>query len=182
MNSVVLLKNISNEAKREPLRLARIEEIKKSRDGTQRVVVVTHQNVSLNKKGEWVGNPITVERCVSDVILVDNALSESMLSPKLKAQNNEDSSDNQENMEIRGEIADRIKDENITGEEKVVTDDVQDEKVATDDIQDEKVKTESKKDEQVTNVIKSQRIQKQRMVIDPDQIGDCDDKQDLDYK
>ena len=62
INSVVLLKNIANEAKREPLRLARIEEIKESRDGTQRVVVVTYQNVSLNKKGEWVGNPVTVER------------------------------------------------------------------------------------------------------------------------
>ena len=41
INSVVLLKNVANEAKREPLRLARIEEIKKSKDGTQRVVVVT---------------------------------------------------------------------------------------------------------------------------------------------
>ena len=41
LNSVVLFKNIANEAKKEPLRLARIEEIKKSRDGTQRVVVVT---------------------------------------------------------------------------------------------------------------------------------------------
>ena len=99
INSVVLLKNIANEAKREPLRLARIAEIKESRDGTQRVVVVTYQNVSLNKKGEWVGNPVTVERCVSDVILVDNALNESMLNPKLKTQNNEDSSDNQENIE-----------------------------------------------------------------------------------
>ena len=54
INSVVLLKDIANEAKREPLRLARIEEIKKSRDGTQRVVVVTYQNVNLNKKGEWI--------------------------------------------------------------------------------------------------------------------------------
>ena len=54
INSVVLLKNIANEAKREPLRLARIEEIKKSRDGTQRVVVVTYHNTNLNKYGEWV--------------------------------------------------------------------------------------------------------------------------------
>ena len=41
INSVVLLKNIANEAKREQLSLARIEEIKKSRDSTQKVVVVT---------------------------------------------------------------------------------------------------------------------------------------------
>ena len=88
VNSVVLLKNISNEAETEPLRLARVDEIKKSRDGTQRVVVVTYQNVSINKKGNWVGNPVTVERCVSNVVLVDNALNESMLSPSSKMQIN----------------------------------------------------------------------------------------------
>ena len=70
----MLLKNISNEAKREPLTLARVNEIKKSRDGMQRVAVVTYQNVSIDKKGNWIGTPITVERCVSDVVLVDNAL------------------------------------------------------------------------------------------------------------
>ena len=110
INSVVLLKNISNEAKREPLRLARIDEIKKSRDGTQRVVVVTYQNVSLDKKGEWVGNLVTVERCVSDVILVDNALNESMLSPKSKMQNNKENSDDQEPIEERQETTARIRD------------------------------------------------------------------------
>ena len=97
VNSVVLLKNISNEAETEPLRLARVDKIKKSRDGTQRVVVVTYQNVSINKKGNWVGNPVTVERCVSDVVLVDNALNDSMLSPSSKMQTNrEQISNNQE--------------------------------------------------------------------------------------
>ena len=76
VNSVVVLKNISNEAKREPLRLARVNEIKKSRDGTPRVAVFTYQNVSIDKKGKWIGNPITVERCVSDVVFVNNALNE----------------------------------------------------------------------------------------------------------
>ena len=38
---------------------------------------------------------MTVERCVSDVILVDNALNESMLNPKLQIQNIQMSSDNQ---------------------------------------------------------------------------------------
>ena len=52
VNSVVLIWNIANEAKRERLKLARIEEIKKSRDNAQRVVVVTYHNVSINKKGE----------------------------------------------------------------------------------------------------------------------------------
>ena len=97
---MVLLKNIANEAKREPLKLARIEEIKESRDGTQRVVVVTYQNVNLNKKGEWIGNPVTVERCVSDVILVHNALNKSMLNPKLKIQNIQMSSNDQKKIQI----------------------------------------------------------------------------------
>ena len=95
INSVVLLKNIANETKREPLRLARIEEIKELRDDTQRVVVVTYHNIGLNKKDEWIGNPVTVERCVCDVVLVDNDLNESMLDPKLHTKNMRANSDNQ---------------------------------------------------------------------------------------
>ena len=82
VNSVVLIRNITNEAKGEPLKLARIEEIKKSRDDAQRVVVVTYHNISINKKGEWIGTPVTVERCVNDLVLVDDALDESMLNPE----------------------------------------------------------------------------------------------------
>ena len=51
VNSVVLIRNITNVAKREPLKLARLEKIKKSRDDAQRVVIVTYHNVSRNKKG-----------------------------------------------------------------------------------------------------------------------------------
>ena len=107
INSVVLLKNIAYKAKIEPLRLARIEEIKKSRDGTQRVVVVTYHDINLNKKGEWVGNPVTVERCVSDVVPVDNALNESMLNPKLQIVNIQTSSDIQSkgNCEVKTDEA-----------------------------------------------------------------------------
>ena len=44
-----------------------------------------------------------------------------------------------------------------------------------------KNRIESKK-EKVTEVRKSERIRKQRMTIHPDQLGDCDDTQDLDYR
>ena len=64
INSVVLLRNISNESKREPPKLARVYKIKKSRDGSQRVVTVTYHNTYVNRKGEWVGTPVEVERCV----------------------------------------------------------------------------------------------------------------------
>ena len=81
--SIVLIRNIGNEPKREPLKLARIEKIHDSRDGEQRIVTLTYTNVRLNKDGEWIGTPIQVDRCVNDLILVDNALNESMLNPKL---------------------------------------------------------------------------------------------------
>ena len=45
LNSVVLVRNIANEPKREPLKLARIEKIHDSRDNTQRVVTLTYHNV-----------------------------------------------------------------------------------------------------------------------------------------
>ena len=49
LNLVVLVRNIANEAKREPLKMARIDEIKESRDNVQRVVILTYHNVSKNK-------------------------------------------------------------------------------------------------------------------------------------
>ena len=43
--------------------------------------------------------------------------------------------------------------------------------------------TEDERTEKVTiDVRKSQKIQKQRMGIEPDQIGDCDNLQELDCK
>ena len=86
VNSVVLLKHTNTEAKREPLRLARVSKIHDSRDGSQRVVVITYHNVHQNKKGEWIGNPVSVERQVADTILVDSALNEAMLSRSTKMQ------------------------------------------------------------------------------------------------
>ena len=46
VNSIVLVRNIANEPKREPLKLARIEKIHDSRDNTQRVVTITYHNVN----------------------------------------------------------------------------------------------------------------------------------------
>ena len=46
---------------------------------------------------------MTVERCVSDVILVHNAPNESMLNPKLKIQNIQISPNNQEKVQIERE-------------------------------------------------------------------------------
>ena len=83
-NAIVLIRNIGNEPKREPLKLARVEKIHDSRDDAQRVVTLTYNNVKINKDGEWVGTPVRVERSVNDLVIVDNALNDSMLSPQIK--------------------------------------------------------------------------------------------------
>ena len=73
-NCMISVRNIANETKREPLKIARIDEIKESRDNVQRVVILTYHNVSKNINGQWIGTPMTVERSVNDLILVDDAL------------------------------------------------------------------------------------------------------------
>ena len=37
----------------------------------------------MNKDGEWIGTPIQVERSINDLVLVDNALSDWMLNPRI---------------------------------------------------------------------------------------------------
>ena len=89
VNSVVLVRNIANEPKREPLKLARIVKVHDSRDDTQRVVTLTYYNVKQNKDGEWIGKPVKVDRSINDLVLVDNALNESMLNPSILKGNDE---------------------------------------------------------------------------------------------
>ena len=95
--SIILVRNIGNEPKREPLKLARIEKIHESRDNAQRVVTLTYNNVRVNKDGEWIGTPIQVERSINDLVLVDNALSDSMLNPRISKvkDNNRDEQGNE---------------------------------------------------------------------------------------
>ena len=83
MNSIVLVRKLANEPKREPLKLARIIKIHDSRDKTQRVVTLTYHNVKQNKDGEWIGKPVRVDRSINDLVLVDDALNESMLNPSI---------------------------------------------------------------------------------------------------
>ena len=68
--------------------VARIEEIHDSRDNTQRVVTLTYHIIRLTKDGEWIGTPVRVDRCINDLILVDDALNESMLNPSIIKEKN----------------------------------------------------------------------------------------------
>ena len=86
-NAVVLIRNIANEPKREPLKLARILKVHDSRDEAQRVATLTYNNVKQRKDGTWIGTPITVDRSINDIIPVDKALNESMLNPNIIGKN-----------------------------------------------------------------------------------------------
>ena len=139
----------------------------------------------MNKDGEWVGTPIQVERCVNDLILVDNALSESMLNPRLlkktgNTQEDDEKKQDEDEQNDRSGYDDRVEDEEKNDENNAVRD--------TTNEMNETIKVNidtSNADDKVdgnTNVRRSSRPRKQRMEINEEEIGDCDDKNDPDYK
>ena len=61
-------------------------------------MTLTYNNVRVNKDGEWIGTPIQVERSINDLVLVDNALNDSMLSLRTsKAKESEKGKQRKEN-------------------------------------------------------------------------------------
>merc|ERR1711873_353629 len=82
-NSVVLLRNIANESKREPMKFARVLQINESKDDAQRILTLEYNNIRKNKDGNWIGTPKIVERSINDVIPIDKAVNESMLNPSI---------------------------------------------------------------------------------------------------
>ena len=84
------------------MKIARVDNIKESRDGSQRVVAVTSTNIGVNKKGEWIGTPVTVERCVKDLVLVDEALNDSTLTPEISTPAGEDPSEIEDSANTAG--------------------------------------------------------------------------------
>ena len=173
LNSVVLVRNIANETKREPLKIARIEEIKESRDNAQRVVILTYHNVSKNKKGNWIGTPVTVERSVNDLILVDDALNESMLNPKIQE------------IEVK-DYSDETRTDEVEEDEKQSTELVDSNEGNVESLEDElitdKVENDETGDKVMQTVRRSNRNRNQQFNIHPDEIGECDDEKDKDYE
>ena len=141
----------------------------------------------------------------NDVILVDNALNESMLNPRLlgKADSSQNKRKDVENMK-NNEENDEAKngDTFVNGTQNDVNDtvdDIRNEITETGDRSNDDTmieenneveKTVIKKNENVTadetkithKVRRSSRNRKQRINDDNDEIGDCDDKNDPDYK
>ena len=165
INSVVLIRNIANETKREPLKIARIEEIKESRDDAQRVFVVTYHNVGMIKRGDRIGTPVTVERSVNDLVLVDDAVDESMLKPEL--QNNE--------------IRENTDDQTSGIDEVISTENQEMQKIVNNNEQNVNENDEAE-DEPRIEVRRSNRKRCQRINIQPDEIGNCDDENDQNYR
>ena len=206
VNSIVLIRNIGNENKREPLKFARVKSIKKSRDNAQRVVTLTYNNIKLNKKGDWIGTPVTVDRSVNDLILVDNALSDSMLGPRVKKDesqeikddNNDDGDGDDENeQEIKDDKTEKDDDDdngNSNDNDALETEDdnieednenADEDKGIVDvknDVQKENSKENNGKNEPGNGVRRSARKKVQRITIEADDIGDCDTEKDPDYE
>ena len=202
------MRNIANEPKREPLKLARIVKIHDSRDDTQRVVTLTYHNVKQNKDGDWIGKPIRVDRSINDLVLVDDALNESMLNPGIiEDKNSLDDDEKIEDIHQEKDDNDEMRhDENDDSENEVYNDSRDDENSENDvndeseedknddprtDTNDENDKITNDElrlnvslgqDENIRSVRRSERKHIQRIRINPDEIVECDDENDGDYK
>ena len=196
-NSVVLLRNIANESKREPMRFARVLKINESKDNAQRILTLTYNNIKKRKDGNWTGIPTTVERSINDVIPIDTALNESMLSPSMLEKeiaidiDKIDENALTNNDEKTNENDETILD-GITGDEKLIEDKLNDEedtnindenKNCDGEKKDDKKKEITRKGEDSNkHTRRSERIRKQRVEVHPDDIGDNDDENDKNYK
>ena len=115
------------------------------------------------------GIPVRVERSVNDLILVDDALSESMLNTNIKKIEVRNDSDEKEN--------DNIEEEENQSIELMNNNDGNDETIRDELINDEEIE-----DKVIQNVRRSNRLRKQRIDIHPDEIGKCEDEKDEDYR
>merc|ERR1712198_739212 len=179
MNSVVLLRNIANESKREPMKLARVLQINESKDNAQRILTLEYNNIKKNKEGIWIGTPKTVERSINDVIPIDKAINESLLNLS-SSETEVEATDG-----IQGDEENIIHEENLNDETEELTGN---ENLNQND------NIESKEDNGLVDrndnheannqipVRKSERIRKRLIDLNPEDIGENDNAKDKDYK
>ena len=191
-NSVVLLRNIANESKREPMRFARVLKINESKDNAQRILTLTYNNIKKRKDGNWTGIPTIVERSINDVIPIDNAVNESMLSPSiLEKEIADDTNETDEKVLIQDDGKtnkdDEIIPDDISGDEKTIENMLGNEEgTKMNTVEGKKdyggKEITKEKDESNKQTRRSERIKKQRVEIHPDDIGDNDNMNDKNYK
>ena len=115
---------------------------------------------------------IRVETSVNDLVIVDNALNDSMLSPQIERKSNQENK-----RHAREDLSDHgNKKKDVTENKEGSNDSEMQEEIRTNDPVEDVIENEE------VNVRKSTRIKKKRMVITEDEIGDCDDIDDPDYK
>ena len=183
-NSVVLLRNIANESKREPMKFARVLKINESKDNAQRILTLTYNNIKKRKDGSWIGIPKIVERSINDVIPIDNAVNESMLNPSIleKVVTNEiDDSDEGVLVTENGEA--KVGDEADDGDEiEMIQEGSNEITMNNDEVEVENEKNDNSETEGHKQIRRSERIKKRRVEINPDDIGEDDNENDEDYK
>ena len=181
INSVVLLRNIANESKREPMKLARVLQINESKDNAQRILTVEYNNIKKNKEGIWIGTQKIVERSINDVIPIDKAINESLMNLGLSETEVEATDgvhESEENITQEG---------NLNGETEELPEN-EDENLNQNDTNEPKEDNDSgdKNDNHEANdripVRKSERIRKRLIDLNPEDIGDNDNVKDKDYK
>ena len=120
---------------------------------------------------DW--NTDTGRKKYYDLVRVDNALSDSMLNPRISKVKGNDRDEQRKEVKIdddkESEKGERV-DENGAENHEMQEVDEKDDGMSVNEVADEEI-----------NVRKSSRIRKQRMMINNDEIGDCDDEKDPDY-
>ena len=158
---------------------------------------LAYNNIKKRKDCNWTGIPTTVERSINDVIPIDTALNESMLSPSmLEKKIVIDIDDTDENALTNAGKKTNENDETmldgITGDEKTIGDMLSDKEETNINDENKNIDREKKDDKkkEITRkgedsnkqTRRSERIRKQRVEVHPDDIGDNDDGNDKSYK
>ena len=135
---------------------------------------------------------MTVERSINDVIPIDNAINESMLSPNILERGIADENDeSDEKVSVQDDdkinknddlILDEIAGDEETIEDKFGDDEGTKEKTVEGKKDYGEKEPTKEKDESNKQTRRSGRIRKQRLEIDPDDIGDNDNLNDKNYK
>ena len=184
INSVVLLRNIANESKREPMRFARVLQINESKDNAQRILTLEYNNVKKKKDGSWIGIPKIVERSINDVIPIDNAVNDSMLNPSIlkKVITDVINDDNEGVLDTENDEAKVGNEENNGDESEMSEKDNNKIILNNDEIEIENGKNDNEETLGHKPIRRSERIKKRIIDINPDDIGENDNENDEDYK
>ena len=124
-----------------------------------------------------------MERSVNDLVLVDNALNDSMLSSRTpnakKSEKEEQIMGEVPNNDVSVEVSENMLTNNGKDPEQTAIDHTED---GTNNVNDDESTNANEISIEENKVRRSSRKRVQRMAIESDEIGDCDNENDPDYK